>query len=381
MATMELSRRFYAGLPAFGANTLTSGKRHISSTEECFRIGLLVPMCGAAGLWGPSCIASAQVAIAELNLENGILGQQVELVLVDAAFEADGDLYQTIHEMIEFGEIDAIVGMHISAVRQQLAKVVRGRVPYVYTPLYEGGEESPGVYAIGETPDDQLVPAIRSIASLHKIKNWALIGNDYVWPRASNYFAKQCIQSLGGKVIYEQYVPFGVDRTERLIDDLEASGAEAILLSFIGQDAVDFNRAFGSLALDKQIIRLSCAIEENGLLAIGEKNSKRLYSSSSYFSTLNTPSNIYFKEKYYGQHGDRAPALNALGQSSYEGVQFLAELMKKRLFNPSTSPKNTISAINYRSARDATYFNNKSKNLPIYLARADGFKFSILEKL
>ncbi|MEH6477625.1 MAG: ABC transporter substrate-binding protein, partial [Sneathiella sp.] len=249
MATMELSRRFYAGLPAFGVNTLTSEKWHFSSKEECFRIGLLVPMCGAAGLWGPSCIASAQVAIAELNLENGILGKQVELVLVDAAFEADGDLYHTIHEMIEFGEIDAIVGMHISAVRQQLAKVVRGRVPYIYTPLYEGGEESPGVYAIGETPDDQLVPAIRSIASLHKIKNWALIGNDYVWPRASNYFAKQCIRSLGGKVIYEQYVPFGVDRTERLIDDLDASGAEAVLLSFVGQDAVGFNRAFGSLAL------------------------------------------------------------------------------------------------------------------------------------
>ncbi|MCR9214263.1 MAG: substrate-binding domain-containing protein [Proteobacteria bacterium] len=379
--SMDLSRRFIAGNPAVGSQILAANGWEFSAKEDRFRIGLLVPMCGSAGLWGPSCIASAQVALAELNAENGIMGKPVELVLVDAAIESESDLYHTIHDMIEFNEIDAIVGMHISAVRQQLAKVVGGRVPYVYTPLYEGGEDSPGVYTIGETPGHQLTPAIRSITKRHKVRNWALAGNDYVWPRASNHIAKQYLQQIGGNVVCEHYIPFGIDETQTLIDDFIAKGVEAVLLSFIGQDAVDFNRVFGALGLDQSIIRLSCAIEENGLLAIGAENSKRLYSSSSYFSSLDTSSNNCFKEKYYGLHGERAPALNCLGQSLYEGVQFLAELMQKYGRDAGHLNNRQLPAIRYRSARDAAYLNNMNKKLPIYLARADGFKFSILETL
>ena len=65
--------------------------------------------------------------------------------------------------MLDEGEIDAIVGMHISSVRQNLLRRGAGRVPYVYTPLYEGGERTPGIYAIGETPQQQLRPAIHAL--------------------------------------------------------------------------------------------------------------------------------------------------------------------------------------------------------------------------
>lgn len=376
---MDLSRRFVMGQAIFDQNITAFERFRLTDCNNCFRIGLLVPMCGAAGLWGPSCIASAQIALSELNAANGIMGKQVEFVLIDSAIESEDILYHTIHEMIERQEIDAIVGMQISAVRQQLAKVVRGRVPHVYTPLYEGGENSPGVYAIGETPSDQLLPAIQAISSLHKVKNWALIGSDYVWPRASNFLAKQSIRSLGGNVAIEDYVPFGVDHTERLLYQLEEKGVDAVLISFVGQDSIDFNRAFGAFGLDQKIVRLSCAIEENCLLAIGDENSKKLYSSSSYFSVLDTPSNNSFKERYHSFHGERAPALNSIGQSLYEGVQFLAELT--RMQSAGQDYVHTRSPIKYRSARDACYINNKRKTLPMYLARADGYKFSIVEKL
>lgn len=340
--------------------------------KDNFRFGLLVPMHGSAGLWGPSCISSAQTALAELNAGDGIANREGQMVLVDAAAEAGDDLLWTVHELIESGEISAIVGMHISAVRQNLAKVVSGRVPYVYTPLYEGGESSPGIFAIGETPAHQLTPAIASIAARHKVSRWALIGNDYVWPRSSHQFAKRRIRETGGEVVLDCYVPLGVDRTEALIEALIASKADALILSLIGQDAIDFNRAFGALDLDRKIVRLSCAIEENGLLATGADNTKRLYASSSYFGVVNTPQNQVFKESYHAQHGETAPTLNNLGQSLYEGVHFLSQLM--------TQPTDWRRAgIRYRSARGATYYGNEAKDIQTYLARADGLTFDIVE--
>lgn len=43
---------------------------------------------------------------------------------------------------------------------QAIARVTSGRVPYVYGPLYEGGERTPGLFLPGETPSRQLLPAM-----------------------------------------------------------------------------------------------------------------------------------------------------------------------------------------------------------------------------
>jgi len=355
--------------------------RDIIFPRQKFRIGLFVPMSGSAGIWGPSCIASAEVAVDELNKLSGIQNLEVELVLVDAAFENGDDLYYLANELIERNEIQAIVGMHISAVRQKLVKVVDGRIPYVYTALYEGGENAPGVYTIGETPDCQLGPALQSITNRHKIKNWGLIGNEYVWPRASHAYAKRYLKTLGNKVSYEKYLPIGRRVPDRLIEELSHSDVEAVLLSLVGQDAIDFNRAFGEAGLDKKIVRLSCAIEENGLLAIGAENLKRLYSSASYFATLNTPENNAFKERYYALHKMRAPMLNFMGQSLYEGVHFLASLTENTPEDMQGFRLSPSHPLAYRSARGGVYLNNRKKKLPVYLARADGYRFSVVDHL
>lgn len=74
-----------------------------------------------------------------------------------------------------------------------------------------------------------------------------------------------------------------------IIATIRESGAEAVLISLVGQDAVTFNRAFGHAGLHDGMVRLSCAIEENGLLACGANNLKRLFAVFSYFGTLSTP--------------------------------------------------------------------------------------------
>ena len=349
--------------------------------SSAFRVALLIPMCGTAGIWGPSCIASAQVAAHELNRRNGIAGRDVELVLVDSAIETQRPAEVVVPALIESRSIDAIVGMHISAVRQRLTKVVAGRIPYVYTPLYEGGEHAFGVFAIGDTPPKQLGPAMERLHRDYRLRKWALIGNDYVWPRISHRYAKTKLAGMGAVPVYERYLPFSTRDMAEQVERLASSGADAVLISLVGQEAVDFNRIFGAMGLDRRMVRLSCAIEENGLLASGEENLKRLFCSSSYFGVLSTAENASFREKYHALHGDRAPVLNALGQSTYEGLHFLASLMRdgrgdwrERAALPGTP-------LVYRSARQAVYASNSDHRTPIYLARADGMMFRIISKI
>lgn len=346
-----------------------------------FRVALLAPMCGAAGLWGPSCISSAQTAVDELNKDGGVRGAEVELAVIDAAHEAEKPAENTVDELIEDRMIDAAVGMHISSVRRRLGGAVRGRVPYVYTPLYEGGENTAGLYAIGETPEEQLGPALAFLHKRRRPKAWALIGNDYIWPRVSNFFAKTALRGLSSEAVYEKYVPFGFADMDRLADEVSRSGAEAALISLVGDDAVAFNRAFGRQELHKRIVRLSCALEENALMASGAGGLESLFTVSSYFGNLGTDANWAFKERYWALHGDEAPALNALGQSAYEGVHFLAGLLKEHPEAWRRMSSADIARVPHKSGRRERRGADAAGRAPVYLARADGYAFDILKRL
>jgi len=82
------------------------------------------------------------------------------------------------------GLVDAVVGWHISAVRQAVSPRIAGVLPYVYTALYEGGERTPGVCLTGEIPSRQLLPAMQWLRREQGVRRWCIVGNDYVWPSA-----------------------------------------------------------------------------------------------------------------------------------------------------------------------------------------------------
>lgn len=340
-------------------------------------IGLCIPLSGLTGIWGPSALASAQLAVAELNAASGIAGRACRLAIVDADDYAPR-LESVLGKLLERGEIDALVGMHTSFMRQRIISVVGSRIPFVYTPLYEGGENTPGVFALGETPARQLSPAIRWLAHHERARRWALVGHEYVWPRVSNALARGYIGRAGGEVVLERYVPFGTTDFEELLQRIRQGRCDAVLLSMVGEDAVEFNRAFGRAGLGA--LRLSAAIEENELLAIGADATSRLYVASSYFSTLSTDANLGFKERYHQHFGDRAPTLNSLGQSTYEGVHFLASLLEHGVDDVVLRTRRGA-PLAYRSAREAAYAGNGANLAPIYLAVAEGHVFRVLTRL
>lgn len=342
-------------------------------------VALCVPLGGSAGIWGPSAMASARLAVAELNRESGILGRGCRLLTVNAADDAR-DIEQTLMELVEAGEVDALIGMHTSAVRQRILGAVGGHIPIVYTPLYEGGETTPGVFAIGEVTARQLQPALHWLGQHRRPRRWLAVGNDYVWPHVSHRQARQFIVETGGDLVVETYVPFGTSDFSQVLEQIRSCRADAVLVSLVGQDAVDFNRAFGRAGLSRSILRLSCAIGENELLGIGADNADDLFVSSGYFATLDTDANLAFKERYRNHFGERAPTLNTFGQSTYEGVHFLAALLGQGLRSADDWARLGQSPLAYRSAREARYEGGGVSHTPIYLARAEGNRFRVIAR-
>ncbi|HEX6018717.1 MAG TPA: substrate-binding domain-containing protein [Burkholderiaceae bacterium] len=349
---------------------------HRDSIEDRhdFVVGLLVPINGSAGIWGPSSIACAQLAQAEINAAGGLQERRLQLRIVDSSDEAL-DVGHVTGDLMRRGAIDAIVGMHTSQVRQRVLRDVARQIPYVYTPLYEGGERTPGVFAIGETPGQQLQPAIEHLMQRYRARRWVFIGNDYCWPRVSHKLAARYVADRGGQVLADRYLPFGVEDHSQLLDEVRRLRPNAILLSLVGQDAVNFNRAFGRCGLSRDMLRLSCAIEENGLLAMGADNTDGLFVSSGYFGSLDNDANMAFKERYHNHFGDRAPTLNSLGQSTYEGMHFMAALARRAADDDAPLLGPLAAPLAFRSVRGTCYFGNHACKQHTFLAAAQGHLF------
>ena len=124
------------------------------------RVVNFIGLTGPAGIWGLAGTNSMLLAASEINRRGGILGREIEPVFYDAGGDIDA-IAGTAREIVACGEADIIMGSHISAVRIALRKAIGSRIPYIYTPVYEGGERTPGVMAIGETPRDQSKPSIQ----------------------------------------------------------------------------------------------------------------------------------------------------------------------------------------------------------------------------
>ncbi len=359
--------------PGRAPATRLPGSAAVDSQNE-FVVGLLVPINGSAGIWGPSSIACAQLAQAEINAAGGLLDRRLRLRVIDSSDEAL-EVGHITGDLMRNGAIDAIVGMHTSQVRQRVLRDVARQIPYVYTPLYEGGERTPGVFALGETPGQQLRPAIEHLMERYRARRWMFIGNDYVWPRVSHRLAARYVFDRGGQVLADRYLPFGVEDHSELLDEIRRLRPDAILLSLVGQDAVNFNRAFGRSGLSRDRFRLSCAIEENGLLAIGADNTDGLFVSSGYFASLDNDSNMAFKERYYNHFGQRAPTLNSLGQSTYEGMHFMAALARRAADDEAPLIGPLATPLPFRSVRGTRYLGNDQCLQPTYLAEAHGHFF------
>lgn len=364
--------------------TSLAAPRHLAvpppSGSSVLNMALVVPLHGPAGIFGPSCESCATLAMEEINAEGGVLGRELHLVPVDGG-SAPEDVATEVDALICAGAVEAVTGWHISAVRETVAPRIGGRVPYAYTALYEGGENRPGVFMTGETPDQQLGPALDWFADAVGVRRWTIVGDDYVWPRRSARVARRYLRSIGGTVCDEMYVPLGTSEFSDVLHRVEASGCDAVLMLLIGDDAVEFNRAFCSWGLDRDVLRFSSLIDENVLLASGAANTRGLMTSAGYFEDLATASGLDFAAAYSRRFGPDAPVLNSLGESCYEGVRLLTELMR-RAGSAAVPPMTSVAeGLSYESPRGTVELRDRHLRQKVFLAAADGLLWDVLQQL
>lgn len=348
--------------------------------SEVYRVGMVIPLQGPGGIFGPSCVAVSELARHELNARAGFDGREIEFEYIDGGQDPRA-IAAEVSALVDAGQLDAVSGWHISSIRRHLARVVRGRVPYVYTSLYEGGEASSNVYCSGESPEQQIYPAMRWLRDHHGVRTWYVVGADYIWPLRTYRLIEQFASALDVDIVGTSFVPMGRADDPQLPAAAAASGCAAVLTLLVGQDAVDFNRHFAARDLHHRILRFSPLMEENMLLAGGAETTENLFASAAYFRTLNTESSLKFVGDYVDANGREAPALNNMAESCYQGIHALSHLARRAGGLDAGRCDSAIDGLEFDSPRGVVRFEGNQARQQIYLAKASGLDFEVVAAL
>lgn len=342
-------------------------------------VAFVIPLQGPTGIYGPSCLACGELAVEQLNARDGIAGREIELVIVDGGRDPEV-VAAEVGALVDSGAVEAVAGWHISAVRQAITRRIGGQVVYAYAAMHEGRDDTPGVFMLGERPVNQLLPAAHWMREQLGVGRWSIVGNDYVFPRVTGSTTRLALEGSASQIVSETYVPLGTTEFGSVLQDLSLDDVDGVIMLLMGQDAVHFNRQFARQGLAERLTRLSPAIEENTLLGAGARANQNMYAAAAYFDNMNTTEGTALAEAYYQHHGAWAPALNAVGESCYEALLFLAWIGQRGDISIE-SVMSVESGTFYDGPRGLVRLDGNLLNQDVYLAAADDLAFEIQEQI
>jgi ABC-type branched-subunit amino acid transport system substrate-binding protein len=269
--------------------------------------------------------------------------------------------------------------MHSSLSLQALEDLLTSAgILYLYVAPHESEQRTGNLFRLGNSVQAQIDFAIPEVGRRTDARRWYLIGNDYSWPREISRAARERIEAGGGEVVGETYVPLG-DGTafEAIVDTIIASGADAIVSSLIGYSSVDFEREFASRNARARIATLSTLMDEPTLELLGS-DADGIWSSLSYFSTLGSPENLTFLQRYNDAFGEWSPPPSVLSAPVYEAVHLFARAAARAQSRSADDIANAIPGLPLGGPRGAIQVSSDgSIHPPMFMARARGGKFIV----
>ena len=101
------------------------------------KIGLCNPLTGTFAALGKNELIGAQLALDQINANNGILGRKVELLVEDSTSGDTATAVQKADKLIDRDKVDFLIGNINSALAQAMANESNQTVSYTHLDVYK----------------------------------------------------------------------------------------------------------------------------------------------------------------------------------------------------------------------------------------------------
>ncbi len=265
------------------------------------KVGVLHSLSGTMAISETTLKDTMLMLIEKQNEAGGVLGCQIEAVVVDPA--SDWPLFaEKARELLTVHEVDVIFGNWTSVSRKSVLPVIEELNGLLFYPVqYEGEESSKNVFYTGAAPNQQAIPAVDYFLEELGVEKFALLGTDYVYPRTTNNILEQYLQDNGiaADDIFVNYTPFGHSDWATIVADVVALGEDGKQVGVISTINGDANIGFykelaaaGVSADDIPVVAFSVGEEE--LSGLDTSNLVGHLAAWNYFQSADTDANAEF---------------------------------------------------------------------------------------
>jgi urea transport system substrate-binding protein len=274
--------------------------------------------------------------IEDQNKNGGLLGKQLEAVVVDPA--SNWPLFaEKARELISKEKVVAIFGAWTSVSRKSVLPVIEELNSILFYPVqYEGEESSKNVFYTGAAPNQQAIPAVDYLMNEVNVKRWVLAGTDYVYPRTTNKILEAYLKAKGVKDsdIMINYTPFGHADWQSIVSDIKKFGSvgmKTAVVSTINGDAnVPFYKELGNQSVSAEDIPvIAFSVGEEELSGIDTKPLVGHLAAWNYFMSVDAPENDAFISKWHAFTKDESRVTNDPMEAHYIGFKMWIEAVKK----------------------------------------------------
>ena len=285
---------------AAAAAGLAAGAIQASAQNvDCpIRVGVLHSLSGTMAISETTLKDTMEMLIDQQNEAGGVLGCQLEAVVVDPA--SDWPLFaEKARELLTVHDVDVIFGNWTSVSRKSVLPVIEELNGLLFYPVqYEGEESSKNVFYTGAAPNQQAIPATDYFLDELGVEKFALLGTDYVYPRTTNNILESYLQRKGipEEDIFVNYTPFGHSDWSKIVADVVALGADGKKVGVISTINGDANVGFykelaaaGISADDIPVVAFSVGEEE--LSGLDTTNLVGHLAAWNYFQSADTEAN------------------------------------------------------------------------------------------
>jgi urea transport system substrate-binding protein len=274
--------------------------------------------------------------IEEQNKAGGVLGKQLEAVVVDPA--SNWPLFaEKTRELLAKEKVDVIFGCWTSVSRKSALPVLEELNGLLFYPVqYEGEESSKNVFYTGAAPNQQAIPAVDYLMNDMGATRWVLAGTDYVYPRTTNKILKAYLQSKGVKDedIMVNYTPFGHSDWQGIVSDIKkfgSAGKKTAVVSTINGDAnIPFYKELGNQGVSAEDIPvIAFSVGEEELSGFDTKPLVGHLAAWNYFQSVESEENEAFIAAWKKYIGDDKRVTNDPMEATYIGFKMWVKAVEK----------------------------------------------------
>ena len=318
------------------ALALAVSATNLAMAADTIKVGVLHSLSGTMAISETTLKDTMLMLIEEQNKKGGLLGKQLEPVVVDPA--SNWPLFaEKARELVEKEQVDAIFGCWTSVSRKSVLPVIEELDSLMFYPVqYEGEESSKNVFYTGAAPNQQAIPAVDYLMNELGVERWVLAGTDYVYPRTTNKILDAYLKAAGvaEEDIMVNYTPFGHSDWQSIVSDIKkfgSAGKKTAVVSTINGDAnVPFYKELGSQGISSEDIPVvAFSVGEEELSGMDTAPLVGHLAAWNYFMSVDSEVNDEFIENWHSFIGSEDRVTNDPMEAHYIGFNMWAKAVEK----------------------------------------------------